>query len=246
MSEHKLTGKIALVTGASGGIGRAIAMQLAKAGAKVIVHYSGNKVAADTTVSAIRNQGGDALSVQADLRDSSAIDHLVGQIDRLDILVNNAGVADGADLAGTTRDQYDAVFDTNVKAMFFLTQALLPKLLDGGCVINTSSTVSIAAYPDYIVYSMSKTAVNAFTRSLAADLAKRQITVNAVLPGATDTDFLNSVRDMPGVLDAIASEAALGRLGTPDDIASVVTFLASPAGHWITGQLIQANGGMHL
>lgn len=246
MSNQKLAGKLALVTGASGGIGKAIAIQLAEAGAKVIVHYSGNKAAADMTVAAITERGGSALSVQANLRDSSAIDHLVEQIEALDILVNNAGVADGADLAGTTRDQYDAVFDTNVKAMFFLTQALLPKLRDGGSIINTSSTVSIAAYPDYIVYSMSKTAVNGFTRSLAAGLAKRQITVNAVLPGATDTDFLNSVRDIPGVLDAIASQAALGRLGTPDDIASVVTFLASPEGHWITGQLIQANGGMHL
>lgn len=246
MSNQKLAGKLALVTGASGGIGKAIAIQLAEAGAKVIVHYSGNKAAADMTVAAITERGGSALSVQANLRDSSAIDHLVEQIEALDILVNNAGVADGADLAGTTRDQYDAVFDTNVKAMFFLTQALLHKLRDGGSIINTSSTVSIAAYPDYIVYSMSKTAVNGFTRSLAAGLAKRQITVNAVLPGATDTDFLNSVRDIPGVLDAIASQAALGRLGTPDDIASVVTFLASPEGHWITGQLIQANGGMHL
>lgn len=246
MINQKLAGKLALVTGASGGIGKAIAIQLAEAGAKVIVHYSGNKAAADMTVAAITERGGSALSVQANLRDSSAIDHLVEQIEALDILVNNAGVADGADLAGTTRDQYDAVFDTNVKAMFFLTQALLPKLRDGGSIINTSSTVSIAAYPDYIVYSMSKTAVNGFTRSLAAGLAKRQITVNAVLPGATDTDFLNSVRDIPGVLDAIASQAALGRLGTPDDIASVVTFLASPEGHWITGQLIQANGGMHL
>lgn len=246
MSQQKLAGKIALVTGASGGIGKAIAIQLAKAGAKVIVHYSGNKTAADMTVAAITERGGNALSVQADLRDASAIDQLVEQIEALDILVNNAGVADGADLAKTTRDQYDAVFDTNVKAMFFLTQALLPKLRDGGSIINTSSTVSIAAYPDHIVYSMSKTAVNGFTRSLAADLAKRQITVNAVLPGATDTDFLNSVRDVPGVLEAIASQAALGRLGTADDIASVVTFLSSPDGHWITGQLIQANGGMHL
>ena len=246
MTNKTLEGKIALVTGASGGIGQAIALQLAEAGAQVLVHYSGNKASADKTVAEITKVGGSARSVQANLRDAAAIDLLVGQIDALDILVNNAGVADGADLAGTTRDQYDAVFDTNVKAMFFLTQALLPKLRDGGSIINTSSTVSIAAYPDYLVYSMSKTAVNGFTRSLAAGLAKRQITVNAVLPGATDTDFLDGVRDIPGVLDAIASQAALGRIGKAIDIAPVVTFLASPAGHWITGQMIQANGGMHL
>lgn len=246
MTDKTLEGKIALVTGASGGIGQAIALQLAEAGAQVLVHYSRNKASADKTVAEITKVGGSARSVQANLRDAAAIDLLVGQIDALDILVNNAGVADGADLAGTTRDQYDAVFDTNVKAMFFLTQALLPKLRDGGSIINTSSTVSIAAYPDYLVYSMSKTAVNGFTRSLAAGLAKRQITVNAVLPGATDTDFLDGVRDIPGVLDAIASQAALGRIGKAIDIAPVVTFLASPAGHWITGQMIQANGGMHL
>lgn len=246
MVDKALGGKVALVTGASGGIGRAIATHLAEAGAEVMVHYSGNKAAADEAVAAIAAHGGTATAVQADLRDPAAIDRLVGQIKALDILVNNAGVADGGDITATTRDQFDLVFDTNVKAMFFLTQALLPKLLDGGTIVNTSSTVSIAAYPDYIVYSMSKTAVNAFTKSLAAGLAKRQITVNAVLPGATDTDFLNAIRDYPGAMEAIASAAALGRIGKPDDIAPVVTFLASPAGHWITGQMIQANGGMHL
>ncbi|TXC67932.1 SDR family oxidoreductase [Sphingomonas ginsenosidivorax] len=246
MTNKTLDGKIALVTGASGGIGQAIAMHLAKAGAHVMVHYSGNKAAADKTVAVIADNGGNAQSVQADLRDPGAIDALVGQVETLDILVNNAGIADGADILATTRDQYDAVFDTNVKAMFFLTQALLPKMQDGGSIINTSSTVSIAAYPEYIVYAMSKNTVNAFTRSLAAGVAKRQITVNAVLPGATDTDFINSVRDYPGVMEAIAAQTALGRLGKPDDIAPVVTFLASPAGHWITGQCIQANGGMHL
>ena len=246
MTEKTLGGKVALVTGASGGIGRAIAIHLAEAGAQVLVHYSGNAAAADKTVAAITDTGGQARSVQADLRDAAAIDRLVGQVDAIDILVNNAGIAGGADVLGTTRDQYDAVFDTNVKAMFFLTQALVPKMRDGGAIINTSSTVSIAAYPDYIVYSMSKVAVNGFTRSLAAGLAKRKITVNAVLPGATDTDFINAVRDYTGVLESIASSTALGRLGKPEDIASVVTFLASPAGSWITGQLIQANGGMHL
>lgn len=128
MTDKALDGKIALVTGASGGIGQAIAIHLAQAGAHVMVHYSGNKAAADKTVAAITDNGGKAQSVQADLRDPGAIDRLAGQVDTLDILVNNAGIADGADISATTRDQYDAVFDTNVKAMLFLTQALLPKL----------------------------------------------------------------------------------------------------------------------
>lgn len=246
MNEKKLNGKTALVTGASGGIGRAIALHLAEAGAEVLVHYSGNKSAAEAIIEAIRRTGGKACIVQADLRDPEAIKSLADGIETLDILINNAGIADGADLASTTHAQYDAVFDTNVKSMFFLTKALLPSLCDGGSIVNTSSTVSIAAYPDYLAYSMSKAAVNAFTRSLAAGLGGRQINVNAVLPGATDTDFINAARDYPGVLDSIAAATALGRLGKPDDIARVVKFLVSPDGAWITGQLIQANGGMHL
>ncbi|MBB3826361.1 SDR family NAD(P)-dependent oxidoreductase [Xanthomonas arboricola] len=246
MNQQKLFGKIALVTGASGGIGRAICLHLADSGAEVIVHYSGNKQGAEKTASAIRDKGATARIIQADLRDPAAIEQLDTQVNALDILINNAGVAEGSNLVSTTEAQFDAVFDTNVKGLFFLTQTLLPKLREGGSIINTSSTVSIAAYPDYIAYSMSKAAVNAFTRSLAAGLGARKITVNAVLPGATDTDFINAARDYPGVLDSIAAGTALGRIGKPEDIARVVTFLASPDGAWITGQLIQANGGMHL
>ncbi|UZW54929.1 SDR family oxidoreductase [Sphingobium sp. JS3065] len=246
MTERILDGKIALVTGGSGGIGQAIATHLAEAGAEILVHYAKNEAAAQKTALKITNSGGRARAVQADLRDKAAIGGLAAQIDKLDILVNNAGIADGSDLASTTEAAYDNVFDTNVKATFFLTQALLAKINDGGAIVNISSTVSIAAYPDLIVYSMSKTAINGFTRSLAAGLGSRKITVNAVLPGATDTDFIASVKDYPSAMEGIISATALSRLGTPDDIARVVTFLASPAGAWITGQLIQANGGMHL
>lgn len=242
-----IAGKTALVTGASGGIGRAIALQLAQAGADVIVHYANGQDRAEETVRLITGAGGRARSAQADLRSAAGVRALVAASGQgIDILVNNAGVARGQTLEETTEEDFDTVFSTNVRGVFFLTQALLPHLNDHASIINISSMVSIVAYPSVIAYSMSKAAQNAFTLSLAAHLAPRGIRVNGIAPGATDSDFLSGIKDNAQVMGAITGMTAFGRLGTPDEIARAVTFLASPDGAWITGQVIQVSGGMHL
>jgi len=248
---NTLEGKTALVTGASRGIGRAIALRLAKAGARIAVHYGHAEAAAQETATAITQAGGTAIIVGADLQKVAAIDAMFASLDEqgfgsFDILVNNAGLGHGATLAETTEADFDRLFATNVKGPFFVTQSALPRLRDGGAIINISSMVSIVAYPSTIAYAASKAALNSFTKSLAADLGPRRIRVNAVAPGATETDFGGGIMHVEQFATALAGMTALGRLGQPEDIASVVEFLASPAGTWITGQIIQASGGMHL
>lgn len=246
MQTEQLTGQRALVTGASGGIGAAISEELARRGAYLVLHYGRSGAQAERTLERVRNAGSDGRLVQADLRDGAAIAELARAAGELDILVNNAGISLGGSLESTTEDDFDLTFDTNVKGTFFLTKALVGSLREGGAVVNISSMVSMAAYPNTITYSMAKTALNAFTRSLAVDLAARRITVNAVAPGATDTEFLARARDVPEFLEGIAASTALGRLARPEEIARVVAFLVSDDGAWVTGQVIQASGGMHL
>ncbi|WP_455959529.1 SDR family NAD(P)-dependent oxidoreductase [Methylorubrum aminovorans] len=242
-----ISGKTALVTGASGGIGRAIAQHLAAAGAEIVVHYGSGHDRAEETVRLVTTAGGKARSVQADLSKTSDIEKLAGECaGGLDILVNNAGIARGYTIDHTSEEDFDSVFSTNVKGIFFLTKAILPRLNSGASIVNISSMVSIAAYPAYLAYGMSKSAVNSFTRSLAAELGPRGIRVNAIAPGATDTEFVSSVRDNPEIMAGINAATALGRMGTPDEIARAVTWVASPEGGWITGQVIQVSGGMHL
>ena len=263
----ELAGKVALVTGASSGIGRAIALRLAEAGAAVAVHYGNSAAAAAATVAAIRAAGGTAHAVRADLSPSlgdanaggdaqaggqdAAIAGLFAAIDRLwpegiDILVNNAGIGMMAALAETDAACFDRQFAINVRAPFFITRAAAARLRDGGRIVTISSMVALAAYPSCIAYAMTKASVNSFTRSLAAELGARGITVNAVAPGATATDFIADLAQNAEVMAALKAGAALGRIGEAGDIAEVVAFLASPAGGWITGQVVQASGGMHL
>ena len=263
----ELAGRVALVTGASRGIGRAIALRLAEAGAAIAVHYGNSAAAADETVAAIRAAGGTAHAVRADLSPSlgdanaggdaqaggqdAAIAGLFAAIDRLwpegiDILVNNAGIGMMAALAETDAACFDRQFAINVRAPFFITRAAAARLRDGGRIVTISSMVALAAYPSCIAYAMTKASVNSFTRSLAAELGARGITVNAVAPGATATDFIADLAQNAEVMAALKAGAALGRIGEAGDIAEVVAFLASPAGGWITGQVVQASGGMHL
>ena len=251
----RLEGKTALVTGASRGIGRAIARRLAADGTLVAVHYGQRGEDAEETVRMIEAVGGAAFAIGADVRHPDAVETLFSELstqlaarghEALDVLVNNAGIGGGGGITAMTEADFDRLFATNVKGTFLVTQQALPRLRDGGRVINISSMVSLAAYPGSIAYAMTKAALNSFTVSLAADLAKRGITVNAVAPGATATDFIAPLLSDPKATAFYAKAAALGRIGTPDDIAGVVAFLASADGGWITGQIIEASGGMHL
>lgn len=254
MSRFDLTGKIALVTGASRGIGRAIAQSLAAQGAGVIVHYKQAQDAADAVAAEIRQHGGRAWTTTADLaspdgaaRLADAAQAIVSEAgsERLDILVNNAGVGLRSRIAEVTPDDFDRVLQVNLKTPFFLIQRLLPLLRDGGRIINVSSMGTRAAYPEMSVYAPAKAGLEALTLLLAAELGARNITVNAVLPGATATD-LNQRASDPETARVIAQSIALGRVGQPDDIAGIVAFLASDAARWVTGQRIDATGGQRL
>jgi len=254
MSRFDLNGKIALVTGASRGIGRAIASTLAQQGASVVIHYKQADDAAASLAAQIRAQGGQAWTVAADL--AAPDGHIVlatglqailreARADGLDILVNNAGVGLRARIADVRPEDFDRVLQVNLKTPFFLIQKLLSVLRDGGRIINVSSMGTRAAYPEMSVYAPAKAGLEALTLLLAAELGARGITVNAVLPGATATDLNERARD-PEKAKVIAQTVALGRVGQPDDIADIVAFLASDGGRWITGQSIDATGGQRI
>jgi len=250
-----LAGKVALVTGASRGIGRAIARRLAAAGAAVVVHYGSNAEAAEEVVAEITSAGGRALAFPARLDDPAAVRgfwdrlhpllHATFADGGLDILVNNAGVSVRKTIAEVTEADLDRVLQVNLKAPFLLIQGALPHLRDGGRIINISSMGTRAAYPRMAAYAPSKAGLEALTLLLAADLGPRGITVNAVLPGATATDMNHDARD-PITSRAIAATVALRRVGQPDDVADIVLLLASEQGRWITGQRIDASGGQRI
>lgn len=247
-----LTGKTALVTGASRGMGRAIAQRLAADGARVAVHYATSVSAAKETVSTIEQAGGSAFLIQAEFGVAGDVDALMAGLggQSLDILVNNAACGNLDTLfAGSidrlTPQQLDEVFAINVKAPFFLIQAVLPLLRDGGRIINISSPSTRIAISTQIAYAMSKGAVEIMSRTLANTLGPRGITVNAVVPGATDTK-VNDVLQVPETRAAMTSVTALGRIGQPADIADAVAFLASDDARWITANVLDATGGMFL
>ncbi|HEY3685966.1 MAG TPA: SDR family oxidoreductase [Streptosporangiaceae bacterium] len=241
-----LTGRTALVTGASRGIGRGIAERLAADGARVAVHYRDAHDAARQTVAAIERSGGRAFPVRAELGTDDGLDALFAALrerfDGLDILVNNASMMSvGRDRIGP--EEFDRIFAVNVRAPFYVIQRALPLLADGGRVITISSAATRIALRDF-AYAMTKGALEVMGRVLANTLGERGITANTVAPGLTRTD-------MADWLDADASAAisrvtALGRIGRPDDIADVVAFLASDDARWITGQVIDASGGLWL
>lgn len=246
-----LTGKIALVTGASRGIGRAIAQALAADGALVAVHFGGNAQAADDTVAAIKTAGGEAFAVQADLAESNGPDQLIAALDaaliartganQFDILVNNAGIAPFGGLGGLDAAGFDRLTVINIRSVYFLTERAAPRLRDGGRVINLSSAVTRVGVPDALAYSASKGWVDSFTRSLASTLGGRAITVNAVAPGVIKTDMSEPM--LTGGADPILARQALKRIGLPEDVAHLVRALAGPGGGWTTGQVIDVSGG---
>ncbi|GAA2770025.1 SDR family oxidoreductase [Nonomuraea dietziae] len=243
-----LTGKTALVTGASRGIGRAIATRLAREGARVAVHYGGNHAAAKDTVAAIEASGGRAFAVHAELGAPGDAEALWAAFDAhadgLDILVNNAGILDDQnEIDGVTREGLERLFAVNTTAPFLITQQALPRLRDGGRIITVGTMLTRgAAMPRAIDYAMSKAALDVMTVALAKQLGPRGITVNLVAPGVIDTD-MHQGRLVGEALTWLSSQTPLGRLGTPQDVADTVAFLASDDSRYVTGHRLDVSGG---
>ncbi|MGI5231220.1 SDR family NAD(P)-dependent oxidoreductase [Actinoallomurus sp. CA-142502] len=251
-----LTGKTALVTGASRGIGRAIAERLAADGALVAVHYNSGDAAAKDTVAAITAAGGRAFTVQAELGVDGDAETLVARLAAglrehtgeaaLDILVNNAALSGTGPIESDTPAAFDRLFAVNVRAPYFLIQRALPMLRDGGRIINIGSGVTRIALAAETSYAMTKAAVDTLGRTLANTVGRRGITVNTVAPGTTRTDRTAAMYDIPGFAEQMNAAQAIERTGMPADIAAVVAFLASPDGGWVTGQWLDASGGCYL
>ncbi|QTR02821.1 SDR family oxidoreductase [Saccharothrix algeriensis] len=250
----RFTGKTALVTGSSRGMGRATALRLAREGALVAVHYTRDDVAAKDTVETVEREGGRAFAVRAELGVPGDVHELFLGVERglkertgaavLDILVNNAGTMGGVEPEATTPEQFDRIFAVNAKAPFFTIQRALRIMPDGGRIVNISSGLTRVANPQEIAYAMSKGAVEQLARHFAKHLGPRGITVNSVAPGITRNS--NPVFGMPQVVEQMAQLSALGRVGEPEDVADVVAFLVSEEARWITGAFVDASGGSLL
>jgi 3-oxoacyl-[acyl-carrier protein] reductase len=245
MSEQN--GKVAIVTGASRGIGSAVAERLARDGYSVIVNYSGSVEAADALVRKIEAGGGRALAVKADVSDARAVREMfettASKFGGVDILVNNAGIMTLSNIADADDASFDKQVAINLKGTFNTLREGAKRLRSGGRIINFSSSVVGLLQPTYAVYAGTKAAVEAMTSVLAKELRGRNITVNAIAPGPTATDLFLKGKPQ-AVVDHLAKLAPLERLGQPDDIARAVSFLAGPDGAWINGQVLRANGGI--
>ena len=245
--KNELVGKKALVTGASRGIGRAVALKLARLGASVAVNYLNAEEEARKVVDVIRSSGGQAMAVQADMSRPEAIDRafrvVMTEFGGLDILVNNAGMAIFGPLEDISEADFDRLMDLNVKGVFFACQQAARTLADGGRIINISTAVTKMMLPNYALYAASKGAIEELTKSLAKELGPRGITVNAISPGPTDTELFRHGKTQEQIAQ-LAAMAAFKRLGTPEDIANAVALLVSDDAAWISGQDISANGGL--
>ncbi|MCM2394483.1 SDR family oxidoreductase [Rhizobium sp. S95] len=249
--------KIAIVTGSSRGLGRNTALNIASKGTDVIVTYQSNAADAETVVRDIEAMGRKAAAVQLDVSKLSSIAAFAGEVknvlrerfqrDRFDYLVNNAGHGDMAAIADTTEAQFDTLVNVHFKGVFFLTQALLPLIADGGRIVNLSSGLTRISFPGFSAYSAVKGAVEILTLYMAREFADRGITANTVAPGAIETDFLGgAVRDMPDLNKTFAGMTALGRVGVPDDIGPMIASLLSDDNRWVTGQRIEVSGGQTI
>ena len=248
---------ISIVTGGSRGLGRNTAVSIARHGGDVILTYRSGVDDAKAVVAEIEALGRKAIALQLDLNNISAVPAFLKSVrsalkstwgsDSFNHLVNNAGHGEMASIAETTEAQFDGLFNVHVKGVFFLTQALLPLLADGGRIVNFSSGLTRIAAPGFSAYSAAKGAVEILTLYMAKELASRGITANTIAPGAIETDFLGgAVRDMPAYNEAFAAMTALGRVGLPEDIGPTVASLLGPDNRWITAQRIEVSGGQNI
>ncbi|MBK1896605.1 SDR family oxidoreductase [Chryseobacterium paridis] len=244
---NNLSEKVVLVTGASKGIGAEVAKKLGEANAKVIVNYAGSKAEADDVVSSIKEKGGEAIAVQADVSKTadvqSLFDQAIAHFGRIDVLVNNAGIMITKTIQETTDEEFDRQFNINVKGVFNTLREAATRLDDNGTIINFSTSVNRLMLPGYATYVATKSAVEQLTRVFSREVGNRGINVNSVSPGPTATAlFLNG--KPKEVIDRLASLNPFGRIAETDDIANVVVFLASNEAKWINAQNIGVNGGM--
>ncbi|MGJ8532324.1 MAG: SDR family NAD(P)-dependent oxidoreductase [Alphaproteobacteria bacterium] len=252
-----MTRKIALITGGSRGLGRSAALHLAAKNVDIILTYLSNSEAADAVVSEIQAQGGQAVALQLDTGNTAQFANFtesltaaltqIWQRETFDFLVNNAGIGINKPFADTSEDDFDTLMNMHFKGVYFLTQRLLPLIEDGGRIVNLSTGLARFTMPGYSAYGAMKGAVEVLTRYMASELGARSITVNAIAPGAIETDFGGGmVRDNPEINQFVASTTAMGRVGLPDDIGGAITSLLVGDNQWMTGQRIEISGGQNL
>ncbi|KAM0329899.1 hypothetical protein ACHAQA_004064 [Verticillium albo-atrum] len=255
-----LSGKVALVTGSSRGIGAAIATRLASHGANLVINYVASAAAAEAVVAKIRGLGVEAIAVQADVSKPAEIKRMFNEakakFGRLDVVMSNSGIEHFGDLTSVTEEEIDRVLAVNVKAQYVMAQQAFEHLTDNGRLILISSTSAVVGFPRHALYGASKAAIQGMVRSLAWDFGRRKITVNCIAPGGVKTDmyaeaaakYLKGGENMTveEIDDRISDWSPMSRPGLPDDIAGIVSLLASPEAQWITGQTLHANGGSYM
>jgi NAD(P)-dependent dehydrogenase (short-subunit alcohol dehydrogenase family) len=251
-----LSNKIALVTGSSRGLGRNIALQLARSGADILVTYRQKQAEGEAVAEEIRALGRKAVALQLDTAKTAGFAAFAETLRQtlsvtwgrytFDCLVNNAGIDISKPFAATTEEDFDNLMNVHFKGVFFLTQTLLPLLADGGRIVNTSTGLARFSIPGYAAYASMKGAIEVFTRYLAKELGPRKISANVVAPGIIETDFTREALSHPGAREFMSKSIALGRVGVPDDIGGVVAFLCSEEGRWVNAQRVEASGGMFL
>ncbi|MBK7886734.1 MAG: SDR family oxidoreductase [Bacteroidetes bacterium] len=251
------TNKVALITGGSRGLGRDMAIQLARKGFDIIITYNSNLNEAGKVVDEIVAMGKKAKALQLDVADAKGFDSFVKNLkstlkdsfetEHLHALINNAGIGTYTSIADTTEEVFDTMVNIHLKAPYFITQKLLPVISNGGSIVNVSTGLTRFSYPNYAPYAIMKAAIESLSRYQAQELGSRKIRVNTIAPGAIATDFGGgAVRDNKDLNASIASTTALGRVGLPDDIGSVVAFLCSDDAKWVNAQRIEVTGGVHI
>jgi 3-oxoacyl-[acyl-carrier protein] reductase len=243
---NKLKGKVIIITGSSRGIGLSIAKTLAKNGAKVVVNYSGSEETAKSVVNEILQSGGQAIAIKADVSKSEDVKRLfqktIEKFEKIDVLINNAGIAIYKLIKDTTDEDFDRIFDVNVKGVFNTMREAAKLLADNGRIINFSSSVTRLMLPTYGTYSATKSAVEQLTRVFAKEVGAKGITVNSISPGPVNTELFKQGKEEE-VIKRLASMSAFNRIGEPEDIAKIILFLVDDDSTWITGQNIGVNGG---